>query len=136
MSYLLDTDTCVAIIRKRPARVLQRLKQQLPGTVGVSAITVGELSTGAAKSIQPERNAEALVQFLLPLEIHAFDYGAAQAYGSLRVALEQQGTPIDSMDVLIAAHAVSLDLTVVTHNTRHFAKVPGLRLEDWFESGG
>ena len=136
MSYLLDTDTCVAIIRKRPARVLQRLKQQLPGTVGVSAITVGELSTGAAKSIQPERNAEALVQFLLPLEIHAFDYGAAQAYGSLRVALEQQGTPIGSMDMLIAAHAVSLDLTVVTHNTRHFAKVPGLRLEDWFEPRG
>ena len=136
MSYLLDTDTCVAIIRKRPARVLQRLKQQPPGTVGVSAITVGELSTGAAKSIQPERNAEALVQFLLPLEIHTFDYGAAQAYGSLRVALEQQGAPIGSMDVLIAAHAVSLDLTVVTHNTRHFAKVPGLRLEDWFEPRG
>ena len=136
MSYLLDTDTCVAIIRKRPARVLQRLKQQPPGTVGVSAITVGELSTGAAKSIQPERNAEALVQFLLPLEIHTFDYGAAQAYGSLRVALERQGAPIGSMDVLIAAHAVSLDLAVVTHNTRHFAKVPGLRLEDWFEPEG
>lgn len=133
MSYLLDTDTCVAIIRKRPAHVLQRLKQQRPGTVGVSVITVAELSTGAAKSTQPEQNAAALMQFLLPLEIYSFDYGAAQTYGTVRAALERQGTPIGSMDMLIAAHALSLDLIVVTHNTHHFEKVPGLRLEDWFE---
>ena len=133
MSYLLDTDTCVAIIRKRPAHVLQRLKQQPPGTVGVSSITVGELCTGAAKSVQLEQNTEALAQFLLPLEIYAFDYDAAQTYGSVRAELERLGTPIGSMDMLIAAHALSLDLTVVTHNTRHFTKVPGLRLEDWFE---
>lgn len=133
MSYLLDTDTCVAIIRKRPAHVLQRLQQQPPGTVGVSAITVAELQTGAAKSAQPQRNAEALAQFLLPLELYAFDYGAAQTYGTLRAELERGGTPIGSMDMLIAAHALNLTLIVVTHNTRHFAKVPGLRLEDWFE---
>lgn len=133
MSYLLDTDICVAIIRKRPAHVLQRLKQQPPGTVGVSSITVGELCTGAAKSVPPEQNTAALAQFLLPLEIYAFDYGAAQTYGFVRAELERLGTPIGSMDMLIAAHALSLDLTVVTHNTRHFKKVPGLHLEDWFE---
>lgn len=133
MSYLLDTDTCVAIIRRRPAHVLQRLQQQSPGTVGISVITVAELSTGAAKSAQPEQNAAALTQFLLPLEIYSFDYDAAQMYGPIRAELERQGTPIGSMDTLIAAHAQSLGLIVVTHNTRHFAKVPGLRLEDWFE---
>ena len=84
MSYLLDTDTCVAIIRKRPTSVLQRLKQQSPGTVGVSLITVAELNTGAAKSAQPEQNTEALTQFLLPLELYVFDYGAAQIYGIVR----------------------------------------------------
>lgn len=77
MSYLLDTDTCVAIIRRRPARVLQKLQQQPLGTVGVSAITVAELHTGVVRSTEPERNAEALAQFLLPLEIYAFDYDAA-----------------------------------------------------------
>jgi tRNA(fMet)-specific endonuclease VapC len=133
MSYLLDTDTCVAMIRQRPDRVLHRLKQQLPGTVGVSAITIGELCTGAAKSTQPAQNVEALAQFLLPLEVYSFDYGAAQIYGTIRAELERQGTPIGTMDMLIAAHALSLDLIVVTHNTRHFAKVPELRLEDWFE---
>lgn len=133
MSYLLDTDTCVAIIRKRPARVLQRLQQQHPGTVGVSAITVAELSVGAAKSAQPEQNAAALAQFLLPLDVYAFDYGAAQTYGQVRAELERQGTPIGSMDLLIAAHALSLDLTVVTHNIRHFDRIPNIRLEDWFE---
>jgi tRNA(fMet)-specific endonuclease VapC len=133
MSYLLDTDTCVAIIRQRPARVLHRLKHQPPGTVGVSAITIGELHTGAAKSTQPVQNVEALAQFLLPLEVYPFDYGAAQTYGTIRAELERQGTPIGTMDMLIAAHALSRDFIVVTHNTRHFAKVPGLRLEDWFE---
>ena len=133
MIYLLDTDTCVAIIRRRPERVLQKLQQQPPGTVGVSAITVAELFTGAAKSTKPEQNAEALAQFLLPLEIYLFDYGAAHSYGSIRAELERQGTPIGSMDMLIAAHALSLDLIVVTHNTRHFVKVPGIRFEDWSE---
>lgn len=133
MSYLLDTDTCIAIIRKRPTRVLQRLQKQPPGTVGLSTITIAELNSGVAKSAKPEQNAEALAQFLLPLEIYSFDYNAAQVYGEVRASLERIGTPIGSMDMLIAAHSLSLDLTVVTHNTRHFANVPGLRLEDWFD---
>ena len=134
MTYLLDTDTCIAIIRRRSASVLQKIQQQLPGTVGVSAITVAELRTGAAKSTEPERNNEALAQFLLPLEIYAFDYDAAYSYGNIRAELERHGTPIGSMDMLIAAHSISLDLIVVTHNTRHFIRVPGIRLEDWVGS--
>lgn len=131
MTYLLNTDICVALIRKRPPHVLARLQQHPPGTVGVSAITVAELAVGAAKSAQPEQNAAALDQFLLPLDVRAFDHAAAQRYGAVRATLEQQGIPIGSMDVLIAAHALSLGLIVVTHNTRHFARIPNIQLEDW-----
>lgn len=131
MIYLLDTDICVALIRKRPPHVLARLQQQPPGTVSVSAITVAELAVGAAKSAQPEQNAAALDQFLLPLDVRAFDHTAAQKYGSVRATLEQQGIPIGSMDLLIAAHALSLGLIVVTHNTRHFTRIPNIQLEDW-----
>lgn len=135
MIYLLDTNICVAIIRKRPAHVLKRLQQQVPGSVGVSTITVAELAVGAAKSVQPEQNAVALDQFLLPLDVYEFDYRAAQTYGQIRAELERQGIPIGSMDLLIAAHAISRGLVVVTHNTRHFERIPGLQLEDWLEPG-
>jgi len=131
MNYLLDTDICVAIIRKRPAQVLVRLQQQPPGSVGVSAITVAELAVGVAKSAQPEQNAAALDQFLLPLDVYPFDFSAAQMYGHTRALLEQQGIPIGSMDLLIAAHALRLGHIVVTHNTRHFARIPNIQLEDW-----
>lgn len=133
MSYLLDTNICVAIIRRKPSTVLERLTQQTPGSVAVSSITVAELTYGVEKSAKPEQNRIALEQFLLPLAIIDFDHAAAAAYGDIRVHLERQGLPIGAMDLLIGAHAQSTNRILVTNNTREFARIPHLQLENWLE---
>ena len=131
MRVLLDTDICIYLIRQRPPEVLHRFEEYEVGEVGVSSITVAELYFGARKSRHAAQNARALEQFLLPLEIVEFDLEAAVAYGDIRAALERQGTPIGPLDTLIAALAVSLKVTLVTNNSREFARVPGLDLNNW-----
>ncbi len=133
MIVLLNTDICIYIIRKKPIKVLQRFNTYAAGDIGVSTITVGELFVGAQKSQRPAQNQHAVEQFLLPLTIVPFDYNAAVAYGHVRAALEQQGTPIGALDTLIAAHAVSLGVTLGTNNSREFIRVPGLKVEDWVD---
>ena len=122
------------MINARPPSVLERFRSFAIGEIGISVITLAELEYGAAKSLQPRRNREALKQFVLPLEVAAFDADATIAYGRARTVLERRGTPIGAMDLLIAAHAVSLGVTLVTNNTREFARVPGLRVENWVSS--
>ncbi len=131
MKYLLDTDMCIYLIKRRPESVIRHLAEQPVGDVGVSAVTVAELQYGVARSAQTERNAQALELFLAPLVIAGFDAGAATAYGVVRAALERSGTPIGALDALIAAHALSLGATLVTHNTREFGLIPGLALANW-----
>lgn len=131
MKYLLDTNICVAVIRQRPAEAIDKLTSHRPGDVGISTITVAELVHGAQKSSHPEQNMAALDQFLLPLEVADFDESAAVAYGQIRAYLEKKGTPIGSMDLLIAAHASSLDVVLVTNNIQEFGRVPNLKIEDW-----
>ena len=131
MKYLLDTNICIALIRQRPAGLLQRLATLEPGEVGLSSITQAELIYGAAKSSQTEQNLAALEQFLLPLELVNFDESAATAYGQIRAGLEREGKVIGSIDMLIAAHALSLNTILVTNNTKEFGRVSGLLLEDW-----
>jgi tRNA(fMet)-specific endonuclease VapC len=131
MVVLLDTDVCIYLIRERPARIIERLTEHAVGDVGLSAITVAELEYGVSKSGKPAKNKEALDQFLAPLVVADFDRAATAAYGKLRVALEKKGQMIGGMDLLIAAHAVSLNVRLVTHNVREFARVPGLRVETW-----
>jgi len=131
MKYLLDTNICIALIRYKPAALLQQLISHQPGDVGISSITLAELVHGAEKSAQLERNMSALQQFLLPLELADFDQRAALAYGKIRAELERGGQIIGSMDMLIAAHAISLDAILVTNNIREFQRVNGLTLEDW-----
>jgi len=128
---LLDTNVCIHIIGRRPQSVLRRFEDYGIGEVGVSSVTVAELRYGAEKSSRPEQNLEALGRFLLPLEILAFGEGAAASYGRVRAALEKAGTPIGPLDTLIAAHAVSVGVTLVTNNTREFRRVPDLEVEDW-----
>lgn len=135
MKVLLDTDTCIHLIRYRPATMLHRLKRYAPGDVGISSITLAELRFGAEKGQQREKNRAALDNFTAPLEIVPFDAGAAATYGIVRAELELRGTRIGALDMLIGAHALSLKVTVVTHNTRDFSRIPGLRLADWVESG-
>jgi tRNA(fMet)-specific endonuclease VapC len=94
-------------------------------------VTLAELEYGVSASSRPAKNREALNQFVSPLEVALFDRDATAAYGRLRAALEKKGQMIGSMDLLIAAHAVGLDVRLVTHNSREFGRVPGLKIEDW-----
>lgn len=127
---LLDTNICIYIINTKPPEVLARFHQYRLGEIGICSVVAAELAYGVAKS-QSARNRAALEMFLAPLDILPFDTQAMWAYGDLRANLERQGTPIGSLDTMIAAHALSLDATLVTHNTREFARVNGLRLENW-----
>ena len=131
MKYMLDTNICIGIIRKKPKLLIDRLVACSPGEVGISVICVAELAHGTQKSSQVEQNMSALEEFLIPLVVKDFDQNAALAYGNIRAFLEKQGNVIGSMDMLIAAHALSLDVTLVTNNTGEFQRVPNLRLEDW-----
>jgi len=131
MKYLLDTNICVYIIRQRPPWVRERFNAFPIGDIGISSISMSELSYGVAKSSQPERNHAALDRFLLPLTVLPYDSKAAQYYGGIRANLEKTGTPIGPLDLLIAAHALSLDVTLVSNNTKEFARVTGLRLVNW-----
>jgi tRNA(fMet)-specific endonuclease VapC len=129
--YLLDTNICIFVIKRKPPAVLARFQSHATDDIGLSSITLAELRYGADKSARPTQNHAALDSFLTPLTIAEFDAQAAAKYGKLRFELERQGTPIGSLDTLIAAHALSLGVAVVTNNTSEFGRVPGLRVEDW-----
>lgn len=131
MKCLLDTNICVYLIKEKPPQVLRKFDDYSVGEIGVSSITVAELHYGVRKSQQREQNLRALVQFLTPLVFADFDERAASTYGDVRAALEARGTPIGALDTLIAAHALSLGVTLVTNNTREFSRVPDLNLADW-----
>ena len=131
IKHMLDTNICIYIIRKKPDGVLRRLQRYRVSDIGVSAITLSELECGVAKSIKPQQNKLALAEFLAPIEIIPYDDMAAQQYGELRADLERKGTPIGSLDMLIAAHALSLKCVLVTNNEIEFRRVPGLKVENW-----
>ena len=133
MKWMLDTDTCIAIIKKNPG-ALRKLRGKSIGQVGLSSVTMGELAFGAGKSSRPPEAHAALSEFLLALEIAAFDDQAAMHYGEVRASLARRGKPIGPLDTLIAGHAVAIDAILVTHNTREFARVEGLSLEDWLKA--
>ena len=130
MRFLLDTNICIYIINARPAQVLERFQREVIGDIGVSAITAAELAYGVARS-GSARNRAALEKFLAPLEIAALDAGVWWRYGALRAELERIGRPIGPLDTLIAAHALALDVTLVTNNQAEFSRTPGLRVENW-----
>ena len=131
MRYLLDTNMCIYIIRKRPSQVLERFKTFRISEIGISAITLSELEYGVAKSGWPDQNREALIEFLRPLEILSFDERAARYYGEVRAHLERKGKPVGAMDLLIASHAISLSVPLVTNDIRGFKGIPGLQLDNW-----
>ena len=110
---------------------MERFTKIDPGDIAISSITLSELEYGAYKSQQTERNLNALSLFTLSLEILAYDRQAASVYGQLRAQLEKKGMPIGPMDLLIAAHALSVQKTVVTNNEKEFKRVPGLKVENW-----
>lgn len=131
MKVMLDTNICIYLIKQQPPAVIERFLSHQVGDVGVSSITVAELAYGVSKSRHTTKNRFALEQFLAPLDVVAFDQDAALSYGLLRAQLEQKGSLIGSMDLLIAAHALSLGVRLATNNLREFRRVPGLRVENW-----
>ena len=135
MKVMLDTNTCIAIIRRRPPQALKRFGDYRIGEVGISWATLAELEFGVAKSQHLERNQTALDEFLVPLEIAYFDREAARVYGRVRAALEKKGTPIGSMDMMIGSHALALGVTLATNNTREFSRIKGLSIVDWLGAG-
>ncbi|MBI5843054.1 MAG: type II toxin-antitoxin system VapC family toxin [Deltaproteobacteria bacterium] len=131
MRYMLDTNICIYLIKKKPQSVIERLRGLSVSEVGISSITLAELLYGVSKSAQPQKNRDALEGLLAPLEIANFDDRAAQCYGVIRAGLERRGAVIGAMDMLIAAHAMSISAILVTNNTREFARVEKLVMENW-----
>jgi tRNA(fMet)-specific endonuclease VapC len=131
MGYLLDTNICIYLIKKRSPALLEKLSGFPLDSISISSVTIAELQYGVDKSLFPERNNFALQKFLTPFNIVDFDYPSAVEYGKIRASLEKKGTPIGPMDMLIAACAKSRGLTVVSNNIREFSRVEGLRLENW-----
>jgi len=133
LRYLLDTNICIYIAKQRPPAVAKRFEGLNAGTVGMSLITFGELLFGAEKSARRDEAVATLVRLneLIPVIEPAAAVG--RAYGELRARLERAGTPIGNNDLWIAAHAVSLGVTLVSNNTREFERVPKLALENWAE---
>lgn len=133
MTYMLDTNICIYAMKKKPEQVLKRLKETLYNGVCISSITLAELEYGMKHSSNPEKNARALLRFLVPFSILPFDPAAAAEYGEIRAHLQRQGTPIGPLDMLIAGHARSEGLILVTNNVKEFERVPGLIIENWAE---
>ncbi|MFA6036757.1 MAG: type II toxin-antitoxin system VapC family toxin [Legionellales bacterium] len=131
MKYMLDTNICIYIIKKNPKKVLEKFTLFSLGDIGISSITAAELMHGVEKSTHVEKNKAALEEFLLPLEIAAFDENAAQHYGHIRAHLERAGTPIGPLDLIIAAHALHLKAVLITNNQKEFSRVPQLKIENW-----
>jgi len=132
MRYLLDTNICIYLIKKQPRHLLKRFRSHTPGSLGISSVTLAELQYGVEKSQFPAKNQEALDEFLFPLDTVSFDDPAARMYGKIKTTLERQGKIIGPLDLMIAAHALSLHLPVVTNNTKEFSRVPKLMVENWF----
>ena len=128
---MLDTNICIHLIRHRPQQLLNRFERTPVGDIGISAITLAELEYGAAKSSRPDRNRSALRAFIAPLEIAPFGQAENAPYGRIRALLEQKGRIIGAMDLLIAAHAISLGVQLITNNEAEFKRVPGLRVANW-----
>jgi tRNA(fMet)-specific endonuclease VapC len=128
---MLDTNICIYVIKQHPQSVIGRFKSFPVGDVGISVITLAELQYGASKSSQPKKNHEALEEFISPLEVADFDEPASAVYGQVRASLEKKGHPIGALDLLIAAHALSLGVRLVTNNEKEFRRVSGLVVENW-----
>ena len=133
MRYMLDTNICIYSIKHKPEKVFYRLQKRDPAEICISSVTYAELVHGVEKSQAVEKNRLALALLLANIEILDFDAAAAESYGKIRADLEKKDTPIGPLDMMIAGHAMSLNYTVVTNNTKEFSRVKDLKLENWAE---
>jgi tRNA(fMet)-specific endonuclease VapC len=133
VKYLLDTNTCIYIINKKPPTAVNHIRSKQPDEVSVSTITIAELEYGVYRGKHVDQNRIALLEFLVPFAILDFNHSAAAVYGSIRASLDRKGTPIGPMDLLLAAQAMSQQLILVTNNEREFRRVAGLQIENWIK---
>ena len=134
IKYLLDTNVCIHIIRKKPIEVINKLRKLNIEDVGVSTITLSEMEYGICKSKRRDENKFSLAEFLAPFEIIHFDDNAAKVYGQIRADLEVRGEIIGAMDLLLASQALSMGAIMVTNNTKEFSRINDLIVEDWVEN--
>lgn len=130
LRYLLDTNVCIRVLRDRPPEVRERFNLEAD-SLCISAVVLTELLHGAAKSSRPEHHRAEVERFAARLEVLPFDDIAADHAADIRATLERKGQPIGGYDLLIAGHARSRGLTIVTGNLVEFGRVDGLRCEDW-----
>lgn len=128
---MLDTNICIYIIKKKPAKIFQIFSTLNIGDICISSITYAELQYGIFKSQHKEKNKIALINFLAPIDILNFTDKAAICYGEIRAVLEKKGQIIGAYDLLIAAHALSEGFSLVTNNIKEFSKIPGIKLLNW-----
>jgi tRNA(fMet)-specific endonuclease VapC len=132
MKYILDTNICIYIINQKPAKVLRKFERYPVYDFGISSITHAELQYGVEKSEYKTTNQAALDEFLLPLTILPFQgQRLVTCYGEIRTSLESKGQTIGPFDMLIAAHALSLELTIISNNIKEFSRIPNLKCENW-----
>lgn len=131
MMFLIDTNICIYIMNDHPPEVIQKFREIGVGNIFISSITVSELQYGACKSKQIKKNTKRLDEFLRPFGILAYDENASNYYGKIRSHLEKQGHVIGPLDMLIAAHALSENLTLITNNEKEFKRVKALKVENW-----
>ena len=129
--YLIDTNICIYIMNEYPPEVIQKFREIGVGNICISSITVSELQYGVHKSKQIKKNRKRLDEFLSPFEISSYDESASKHYGQIRSYLEKQGNLIGPLDMLIAAHALSENLTLITNNEKEFKRVKSLKVENW-----
>lgn len=131
--YLLDTNICIYLIKKKFGHLQERIEQEEPFNVAISSITVAELEYGVAKSHYPEKNKTAILEFLSSFEIIPFTEKDCEAFGVIRAYLNSKGSPIGPYDLQIAAQCLARDLILVSNNTKEFERVPNLKHENWVE---
>ncbi|CAM3983969.1 type II toxin-antitoxin system VapC family toxin [Psychrobacter arenosus] len=128
--YLLDSNICIYIIKEQPPQVIEKFRQFQPQQIKLSTVSICELAFGVEKS-GLIKNKVALEKFVKPFAIEPFDQACIWHYARLRNELQAKGQVIGSLDMLIAAHALALDATLVTNNVKEFDRVPNLRVENW-----
>ena len=131
ITYLLETNICVYILKQKPFNVFQKFTSIDSYSIAVSSITVAELMYGVHKSNSKDRNLLAVNELLNSVQILDFDHNAASHFGTLKNSLLKKGTPIGPLDMLIAAHAISLNVVLVSNNLKEFNRVEGLLTENW-----
>ena len=129
--YMLDTNICIYIIKRKPENILSQLEKNKDDGLFISAITLAELEFGNENSLYKEQNRIALIEFLTIINIKYFDEKAAREYGVIRKDLKDRNSIIGQLDMLIGAHAKSLNMILVTNNVREFERIKDLKIENW-----